>query len=133
MMNANEQAVSEVLMKYEDALNASSVDAVMALYADDGVFMPQHSSSSVGAAAVRDAYAGVFSAITLRVKFTIAEVVQLAPDWAMARTNSAGTVTVQATGGGGPEANQELFVFKKVDGSWKIARYCFCTTNPPLA
>ena len=26
---------------------------------------------------------------------------------------------------------QELFVFQKVDGAWKIARYCFSTTNPP--
>jgi len=26
---------------------------------------------------------------------------------------------------------QELFVFQKIDGAWKIARYCFCTTNPP--
>jgi hypothetical protein len=28
-----------------------------------------------------------------------------------------------------PEANQELFVFQKIDGTWKIARYCFCL-NP---
>jgi len=32
-----------------------------------------------------------------------------------------------------PEANQELFVFQKVDSDWKIARYCFSTTNPPRA
>jgi hypothetical protein len=31
------------------------------------------------------------------------------------------------------KANQELFIFRKVtDGSWKIARYSFSTTNPPL-
>jgi len=30
-----------------------------------------------------------------------------------------------------PEANQELCVFQKVRGDWKIARYCFSTTNPP--
>ena len=59
------------------------------------------------------------------------QVQQVAPEWGFARTNSAGTVKVNATGGGGPEANQELFVFQKVDGSWKIARYCFSTTNPP--
>ena len=33
-----------------------------------------------------------------RPKFTVAEVVQVAPNWALARTNSAGTVTVNATG-----------------------------------
>ena len=132
-MNANEEAVAAVLANYEDALNQSDTEAVMKLYAPDGVFMPQHFPSSVGADAVRKAYNGVFEAITLKVKFVVAEVHQIAPDWAIARTNSAGTVTVKATGGGGPEANQELFVFQKIDDAWKIARYCFSTTNPPPA
>jgi ketosteroid isomerase-like protein len=67
------------------------------------------------------------------VEFKVAEVVQVAPDWAFARTNSAGTVKVHATGTCSPEANQELFVFQKIGGGWKIARYCFSTTNPPRA
>jgi uncharacterized protein (TIGR02246 family) len=132
-MNANEQAVAAVLVKYQDALNQSNTDAVMRLYAPDGVFMPQHSPSSVGADAVRKAYDAVFNAITLTVKFDVAEIHQIAPDWAIARTNSAGKAKVRATGEGGPEANQELFVFQKIDGAWKIARYCFSTTNPPRA
>jgi uncharacterized protein (TIGR02246 family) len=85
------------LANYEAALNASDVDAVMELYASDGVFMPQHSPSSVGSAAVRRAYEAVFHTITLRVTFDIVEVRQIAPDWAFARTNSAGTVRVNAS------------------------------------
>ena len=130
-MNANEQAVAAVLAEYQDALNQSDTDAVMKLYASDGVFMPQHFPSSVGADAVRKAYLAVFEAITLRVEFKVAEVLQIAPDWAIARTNSAGTAKVNATGDGGPEANQELFVFQKINDAWKIARYCFSTTDPP--
>jgi uncharacterized protein (TIGR02246 family) len=130
-MNTNEQAVAAVLAEYQDALNQSDTDAVMKLYASDGVFMPQHFPSSVGAVAVRKAYLAVFEAITLRVEFKVAEVLQIAPDWAIARTNSAGTTKVNATGDGGPEANQELFVFQKINDAWKIARYCFSTTNPP--
>jgi len=125
------QAVATALADYEKALNASNTGAVMELYAPDGVFMPQHFPSSIGAEAVRKAYDGVFAAITLTVKFNIAEVKQVSPDWAFARTNSAGTVKVNATGESSPEANQELFVFQKTAGSWKIARYCFSTTNPP--
>jgi uncharacterized protein (TIGR02246 family) len=129
-MNANEKAVADVLAKYQDALN--DTDAVMKLYAPDGVFMAQHSPSSVGAEEVRGAYA-VFKAIKLTVKFNIAEIVEMAPNWVFARTNSAGTVKFHATGAGGPEANQELFLFQKIGGAWKIARYCFSTTNPPRA
>jgi uncharacterized protein (TIGR02246 family) len=129
-MNANEKAVAAALANYQDALNQSDTDAVMKLYAPDGVFMPQNSPSSVGADEVRRAYDAVFKTIKLTVKFNVAEVVEMAPNWVFARTNSAGTVKVHASGGGGPEANQELFLFQKIDGAWKIARYCFSTTNP---
>ena len=132
-MNANEKAVAAVLGNYQDALNKSDTDAVMKLYAFDGVFMPQNSPSSVGTDEVRRAYDAVFQTIKLTVKFNVAEIVEIAPNWVFARTNSAGTVKVHASGAGGPEANQELFLFQKIDGAWKIARYCFSTTNPARA
>ncbi len=131
-MNANEEAVAAVLAQYQEALNASSTAAVLPLYAEDGVFMAPFGPSAIGPAAVRQAYDSVFKAITLSVTFQVAEVVEIAPDWAFARTNSAGTVTVHATGAQGAEANQELFLFRKGgDGTWKIARYSFSPTNPP--
>ena len=131
-MNPNEKAVAEVLAKYQDALNDSDTAAVMRLYADDGVFMPPYSQSAVGAAAARQACEAVFKAIKLSVKFSVVEVVEMAPNRVFARTNSAGTTTVNATRAKSAEANQELFIFRKVtDGSWKIARYSFSSTNPP--
>jgi uncharacterized protein (TIGR02246 family) len=130
-MNADEKEIAAVLATYQDALNQSSTDAVMKLYAPDGVFMPQNSPSSVGAEAVRKAYDAVFDAIKLNVKFDIAEIRQLAPDWAFARTNSAGRVRVNRTGESAAEGNQELFIFQKISGDWKIARYCFSATNTP--
>lgn len=127
----DESAIRDILTRYERALNTSDTGAVMSLYTEDGVFMPQHFPSSVGAKAVKRAYDGVFGMIKLNVKFEIIEVHVVAPNWAFARTNSFGTVTVLANKSGGPEANQELFVFQKVGEDWKIARYCFSTTNPP--
>ena len=124
------QSTAAVLHKYEAALNASSTDALVALYASDGVFMPQHFPSAIGHDAIRRVYDGVFSTITLKLKFSIAEVHVVAPEWGFVRTNSVGTTTVHATGKGGAVANQELFVLQKVDDGWKIARYCCSTTNP---
>jgi uncharacterized protein (TIGR02246 family) len=131
-MSPTKEAITDVLAKYNDALNASSTDAVMRVYADEGVFMAPYSPSAVGLEALRKAYDAVFKAITLNVKFTIAEIVDLAPEWAFARTNSAGTTLDHATGAKSAEANQELFIFRKDSGgSWKIARYSFSSTNPP--
>ena len=66
------------------------------------------------------------------VRFDIAEVAVVAPDWAFVRTNSAGTTLHHSTGKSVSEANQELFVMRKGDdGQWRIARYSFSPTNPP--
>jgi uncharacterized protein (TIGR02246 family) len=128
---ADEAAIRSVLSSYQDALNASNTEAVMPLYTEDGVFMPPNNSSAVGKIAVRRAYDGVFKAITLKVEFTVAELVMLSPEWAFVRTNSAGTNKINSTGATGVEGNQELFIFKKgTDGKWRIARYSFSTTNP---
>ncbi len=88
-MKANEEAVAAVLAKYQDALNQSDTEAVMKLYASDGVFMPQHSPSQFGADAVRKAYDAVFKTIKLTVKFNVAEVLQIAPNWVL-RTHQFG-------------------------------------------
>jgi len=130
-MTANEKAVAEVLAAYNAALNSSDTNAVMPLYMEDGVFMPPYSPSAVGSVAVRQAYDAVFKAIKLTAKFSVAEVVEISPEWVFARTNSAGTTLNHATGATTAEGNQELFIFRKDrDGKFKIARYSFSTTNP---
>ena len=130
----DEAAIRGGMSSYEEALNASNTAAVMPLYTEDGVFMPPNNPSAVGKAAVRQAYDAVFKAITLHVKFTIAEVVVMSPEWEFVRTNSAGTNKINATGATSAEGNQELFIFNKgEDGKWRIARYSFSTTNPPPA
>jgi uncharacterized protein (TIGR02246 family) len=127
----DETAIGNVMSSYESALNASNTEAAMPLYAEDGVFMAPNNQSAVGKASVRQAYAAVFKAITLKVKFTIVELVVMSPQWAFVRTNSTGTQKINATGATSREANQELFILKKGDdGQWRIARYSFSTTNP---
>jgi uncharacterized protein (TIGR02246 family) len=130
----DEASIRSVMAAYNDALNGGSTAAVLPLYADDGVFMPPYSPSAIGKEAVRKAYDAVFRELKFNVKFTIAELVVMAPTWAFVRTNSAGTTGHASTGKTTAEANQELFIFRKGrDGAWRIARYSFSPTNPPAA
>ncbi|HUA78211.1 MAG TPA: SgcJ/EcaC family oxidoreductase [Acetobacteraceae bacterium] len=129
-MNADEKSVAAALKSYEHALNRSDTAGVMAIYAPDAVFMPQNGPTSVGADAIRAAYEGLFGAIALTITFKIGEIRQLAPEWVLARTNSTGTVKIHASGAVVPEGNQELYLFQKIGGHWKMARYCFSTTLP---
>jgi uncharacterized protein (TIGR02246 family) len=127
-----EAGIKETMAEYNAALNSGRTAAVLTLYTDDGVFMPPYSESAVGKAAVRQAYDKVFDELKFHVKFTISELVVIAPTWAYVRTNSAGTTDHHSTGKTTAEANQELFVFAKGDdGRWRIARYSFSPTNPP--
>src|SRR6201986_1411624 len=127
-----EAAIRDVMASYNDALNGGKTAAVLPLYTDDGVFMPPYSESPVGKSAVATAYDRVFAELQFDVKFTIAELVVMAPNWAYVRTNSAGTTFHRSLGKKLAEANQELFIFKKGDdGKWRIARYSFSPTNPP--
>ncbi len=128
--DSDRENIHAVLKAYEQVLNASDVAGVLNLYTKDGVFMAQHNPSAVGIQQVEAAYSGAFQAIDLNVEFDIVEIEVISDDWAFARTNSTGTVTINATGDKVAEGNQELFVLQKIDGDWKIARYAFSTTNP---
>jgi uncharacterized protein (TIGR02246 family) len=123
--------IQDVLEAYETALNTSNTDAVLAVFTSDAVFMAPNNPSAIGTDALRTAYTGIFKTITFDTELQVEEIVQVAPDWAFARTISAGFVTIHAISQRVPDANHELFVFHKDDASgWKIARYSFSTTNP---
>ncbi len=127
-MSDDRKQIHALLDRYEAALNASDVGAVLELYADDGVFMPSSAPTAEGTEALRGAYEFVFSTIRLNIRFTVDEIV-VDGSTAFARTGSKGTVTVLAEGVTAPEENRELFVFQKRDGAWKIARYIFNKTS----
>ena len=130
-VNSARTAIESVLKTYETALNASDIDTVMTVFAADGVFMAPNAASMIGADSIRAAYAGIFQTIGFDTELQIEEIEQVATNWAFVRTSSVGFVTVRAIGERVPDANHELFVFQKGnDGKWKIARYCFSTTNP---
>jgi uncharacterized protein (TIGR02246 family) len=123
MSNAEEQ-LRTLLAGYETALNAGDAGRIEQLYTEDGVFMPAGFATASGRKAVRGAYDAVFSNIRIAIHFTVDELT-VKGDVAYARTHSAGTATVVATGASGPEANRELFVFAGGANGWKIARYMF--------
>ncbi len=125
-------ALTAPVKAYATAANAADLNGVMAVYADDAVFMPQNSSPVVGKPAVRTAYAALFNTLGLDIDFTFDEARKLSDDWAFVRTRSGGTVKLIQQGNAQvPNANQEIFLLRRGgDGTWRIARYIFNTTAP---
>ncbi len=121
--------IDAVIKAYEKALNTGDTSAVMALYGSDPVFMPQNSKALAGRDAVKACYEQVFKTIKMKIAFTIHEIVELG-DAVYARTSSQGQVDVLAANAKMNDAFNEMFVFRKEKGQWKIHRYIFSNANP---
>jgi ketosteroid isomerase-like protein len=126
------QEITNLLKAYEKALNSHDPKAVMALYGSDPIFMPQNAEASIGREAVQARYQHGSQTIKVNVVFTIHEIVEMG-DLAYGRTSSVGQQEVLATHKISPEANNELFIFRREQGQWKIHRYMFAASNPPAA
>jgi uncharacterized protein (TIGR02246 family) len=127
------QEIIDVIKAYEKSLNTSDTQAALALYGSDPVFMPEFSNALSGRDAVKAGYDHVFANLKLNVTFTIHEIVEMGGDLAYVRTTSAGKVEILAKKATSKEANNELFIFRKEQGKWKIHRYLFASCNPPAA
>lgn len=121
--------IKELLKTYESALNTNDLEGILALYGSDPVFMPQHAPALIGRDAVRAGYEQVFATIKLNIRFEVHEIEE-AGDWAWARTSSAGRTRILAAGAEVTEGNNELFIFRREGGEWRIHRYLFSTNQP---
>ena len=121
--------VTELIKAYETALNANDLETILSLYGSDPIIMPQHAPALVGRDAVRAGSRQVFSTIKLDIRFDVHEIEETG-DWAWARTSSAGRTRILAAGIDVTEGNNELFVFRREGGGWRIHRYLFSTSQP---
>jgi uncharacterized protein (TIGR02246 family) len=129
MEKQEKQKIEALLKEYEKSLNTSDAKLAQSLYTKDGIFMPTEAPSGIGSEGILKSYEYVFSQIQLNIQFFIEEIV-VEGNMAFAVTSSKGTTLIRAINQTVPEANRELFVFEKVDGDWKIARYMFNKTEP---
>ncbi|MEZ4972818.1 MAG: SgcJ/EcaC family oxidoreductase [Cyclobacteriaceae bacterium] len=129
MQKQDKSAIETLLQTYKKSLNTSDAKLAQSLYTNDGIFMPTEAPSAIGQENILKSYEFIFTQIQLNIEFYIDEIA-VEGDFAFAVTSSKGTTLIHATGDTIPEANRELFVFEKVNGDWKIARYMFNKTEP---
>lgn len=120
----DKQLIEKLIYEYGDAIKSASVEKVLSVFTKDGVLMPQGAPTATGQEQLKGTYEYVFGALKLDLKFTILEVI-IDKEYAIVRSESAGTTTVLANNQTGPDAYRELFVVKKENGTWKIARYMY--------
>jgi uncharacterized protein (TIGR02246 family) len=127
--SARAQAVPEfqkMLETYSAALDANDVETLVGLYSPNGVFMREGMKAAVGQEAVRASYKAIFAALKVGLKFSLQEAEQ-SGDLGWARALSTGTVKVLATGAETKNSFNQLVVFRREGGAWKIRSYLFAS------
>jgi uncharacterized protein (TIGR02246 family) len=123
-----EDQITQLLARYERALNESDAELAAACYTADGVFLPP-GLPTISCGELADGYARIFAALRLQLTFAVDELVVASETAAHALTRSTGTKTMRASGTEGRYSARELFVFRCDESEWKIARSMFNTLD----
>ena len=118
-----------IMERYAAALRSNNVEALVALYASNGVFMREDMPAVVGRDALRAAYRQVFATLKVDLAFEIQET-EVAGDMAWLRSTSKGRIKVLATGAESSNSFGELVVFRREQGVWRIRSYMYASNQP---
>ncbi|KAJ4298282.1 hypothetical protein N0V90_006182 [Kalmusia sp. IMI 367209] len=129
-VSSDKEQITTLLHSYGKVLASHSMDDLLSLYTTDGVMMAPGFQPAVGSHALKSSYERIFSTIKLEIEFTIDEIVVMSDEWAFARTTAEGTKYWLKKGTQERHHNQEIFICRKEDGKWKIARYIFSSMKP---
>lgn len=126
-MNDN-SGLEQVVFSYFAAFGRGDIDAILAHYADDGVFMPADAPTVAGKEALRAAYARTLERVRiLPGGQSTAEDVIVLGELAWVRTDSRAVASDPRTGARADGHFREVFLLRNDGGAWKIWRYMFNT------
>jgi uncharacterized protein (TIGR02246 family) len=124
-VKADLAAIARLRDEYVAAHNAGDVDRLMALWAEDAIFMPADEPNIFGKAAIREHIQKILDQIPAQVALSLEET-RVADDWAFDR--GIETVTM-GSGASGESVTMRVkyicILQRQPDGSWKFARYIY--------
>ena len=129
--SAQAQAASDfqkIFDAYARALEAGDVEALVGLYTPNGVYVREDLPAVIGRDALRQSYKNVFATLKVNISFKVQEAEQ-SGDLGWARSVSTGKVQVLKTGVATAESYNQLVVFRKENGSWKIRSYLYASSK----
>ena len=121
-IGADRDAINALLEQAVQAFNTGDVDAYMACFADDAVWMLPNQPAISGKEAARTWYQGVFERTSFNVTASTDELM-VAGDWAYAQRTYKGELVQKSTGQGiAGGSNRISILLRQTNGTWKIAR-----------
>lgn len=116
------RAIRQLAADWRSGWLAGDADALLSLYADEPVLMPQGQPAVYGKETIRELYQAVLQEVTIQSEGQLMEV-EASGDWGYFWSTYRLTAAPKAGGEATESEGKSLFIVKRqTDGTWKIAR-----------
>jgi len=122
-------AVTAPVEAYMEALNAGDIEAVLALFTDDGALMANEVPTAAGPAALRATFDRIFTMLAFGRELHIDDAFTEG-DLGVVRSHTTGSLTIRETATMLDLVSRELFVLQRNDDRWRIRCYMFNAPTP---
>jgi len=120
--NEDIKAIEKLAADWRSGWLAGDVEALLSLYADEPVLMPQGQPAVIGKDAIRPLYQAVLKEVAIKSEGKLMEV-EASGDWGYFWSTYRLTATPKAAGKTVESEGKSLFIVKRQSGgAWKIAR-----------
>jgi uncharacterized protein (TIGR02246 family) len=128
--DADRSAVAQATTALLNAVNASDLGGVLAIWCDDGVLMPPHHPSVHGRLALERYFGALFSRSRFTFSFTSSRI-EVVGDVAFERVEYSVSASPADGGPAVHDAGKGLHIYRRqADGSWKLAQDIWNSDNP---
>ncbi len=134
MSTSDDQAVNEIrtaIKVFGEAYAAGDLDRFLGFWTDDIVALPPGMAPIVGMEDWKNLITGMFARSDRSDVVLITKDITVVGDWAIEWHNEATTYTNKETGESSREYNKGIWIFRRDDSRWKLARYC-SNANPEV-
>ena len=128
MSTSDDQAVNEIrttIKGFGEAYATGDLDRFLGFCTDDIVAMPPGMAPIVGMEDWKNLITGMFARSDRSDVVLITKDIIVVGDWAIEWHNEATTYTNKETGASERNYNKGMWIFRRDEGRWKIARYCW--------
>ncbi len=115
------RAIKQLAAKWRAGWLTGDAGALLSLYTDDPVLMPQGQPAIVGKDAIRPLYQAVLKEVAIKSRGKLMEI-EVSGDWGYFWSTYTLTATPKAGGKPIRSKGKSLFIVKRERGVWKIAR-----------
>ena len=130
--DAERAVIANTTANLLEAVNASDVDGVMSLWADDGVLMPPNHPSVHGREAIEMYFRNLFRRSTFRFRFTSSDI-QIADAVAFERVTYTAEAWLAGSGSPLKDRGKGLHVYSRhPNSSWKLAMDIWNSDHPAV-